>query len=267
MSKRRFVAPPRAEVDPARFGHPIFAGYADFRDWFVADAWPPIDALNATMPLRDKRFATQDSALLGDGLHYETRIGQGAIATRAENWHDLFNAAVWCRYPALKLAFNARQRAHIALMGPSQRDRAQYALTQFDEAGAIVCVRDDALLSLWDRHEWDVLFRERADAWRDGDIRIVATIGHALLEMALVPALFPVGKCLVVQGEADDDACIETVADAIMTGRVLNDPLELRPLPLAGIPGWHPGQDEGFYATAGCFQPLRMGRVYPVPLR
>lgn len=266
MSKRRFVAPLRADVDPARFAHPIFAGYADFRDWFVADAWPRIEALNAAIPLSDKRFVVQDHALLDDGLHYETRIGQGAIATRAENWHDLFNAAVWCRYPALKLAFNARQRAHIALMGPSQRDRAQYALTQFDEAGAIVRVRDPALLALWDRHAWDALFRERADAWRTGDIRIVATIGHALLEMALVPALFPVGKCLVVQSDADDDACVATVAQAIFEARVLNDPLELRPLPLAGIPGWHPDQDDAFYATAGCFQPVRAGRMYPPPL-
>ncbi len=266
MSKRRFVAPLRTEVDPIRFAHPMFAGYAAFRDWFVSPSWPDIDVLNAAMPLPDKRFATQDSALLDDGLHYETRIGQGAIATRAENWHDLFNAAVWCRYPALKLAFNARQRAHIALMGPSQRDRAQYALTQFDEAGAIVRLRDPALLALWDRHDWGVLFRERADAWRDGDIRIVAVIGHALLEMALVPALFPVAKCLVVHDDADDDACIATVAEAILAGRVLNDPLELRPLPLAGVPGWHADQDEAFYASAGCFQPVRAGRSYPSPL-
>ncbi len=267
MSKRRFVAPLRNEVDAATFAHPIFDGYSAHRDWFVASHWPTIETLNAAMPLTDKRFVVQDQILLDDGLHYELRIGErDAIATRAENWHDLFNAAVWCRYPALKLAINAQQRAHIATMGASQRNRAQYALTQFDEAGAIVCVRDAELLARWDAHDWTALFHDAARAWRDGGIRIAAIVGHALLEMALVPALYPVGKCLVVLGDADDEACVAHVADAIATGRVLNDPLELRPLPLAGIPGWRSNQTEAFYASAGCFQPVRAGRAYPSPL-
>jgi hypothetical protein len=267
MSKRRFIAPLREDVAPTVFAHPIYSGYSAYRDWFVAPRWPTIDALNAAMPLADKSFVAQDHALLGDGLHYETRIGEhGGIATRTENWHDVFNAAVWCRYPALKLAFNAQQRLHIATMGASQRNRPQYALTQFDEAGAIVCVRDPALLSMWDRHDWSGLFHANAKAWCDGAIRIVAIVGHALLEMALEPALFPVAKCLVVQGDLDDPACVARVADAIANGDVLCDPLELRPLPLSGIPGWYPDQTEAFYASAGCFRPVRAGRVYPAPV-
>jgi hypothetical protein len=266
--KRRFIAPRRGDVDAAVFAHPIYGGYAVYRDWFLASRWPSIDELNAAMPYSDKRFVEQNDAMLADGLHYETRVWErGAIATRTENWHDLFNAAVWCRYLELKLALNARQRAHIAVMGPSQRNRAQYAITQFDEAGAIVCVRDSALLSLWDRHAWGELFHSHAEAWHRGDIRIVAIVGHALLEMALVPALYPVGKCLVVQGDLDDEACVVRVTEAIASGRALNDPLELRPLPLSGIPGWYLDQDETFYAGAGCFQPLRTGRTYPVPLQ
>ncbi len=268
MSKRRFIAPLRNEVDAATFAHPIFDGYTAHRDWFAAPHWPAIEALNAAMPLTDKRFVMQDQALLDDDLHYEVRIGErGAIATRNENWHDLFNAAVWCRYPALKLAINAQQRAHIATMGPSQRNRPQYALTQFDEAGAVICVRDAALLALWDRHDWSGLFHTHAAAWGKGDIRMVAVFGHALLEMALVPALYPVGKCLVVQGDVDDATCVARAADAIMTGHVLNDPLELRPLPFAGIPGWRSNQTEEFYTSAGCFQPVRADRAYPPPLR
>lgn len=266
MTKRRFLAPPRAAVDPAVFDHPIFAGYAGLRDWFLAPEWPSIDALNAALPAQDLRFAAQDQALLDDGLHYETRIAAGRIATRSDNWHDLFNAAVWCRHPSLKRALNARQCAHIAAMGPRERNRAQYALTQFDEAGAIVRVRDPALLALWDRHDWPALFLDHAEAWRRGDIAVAAVVGHALLEIALVPALFPVAKCAVVQGDHDDAACVEIVARAIDDGRVLNDPLELRPLPLSGIPGWDPRQDAAFYATADCFRPVRAGRAYPPPL-
>lgn len=267
MAKRRFIAPARSGVDPACFAHPLFDGYAAYRQWFDTSGWPSLDALNAAMPLAYRRFAAQDQNLLGDGLHYEARIGEcGVIATRPQNWHDLFNAAVWCRHPMLKSAINTRQCEHIAAIGPSVRNRAQYALTQFDEAGAIVRVRDPALLALWDRHDWTALFHRHASSWHNGDIRIAAVVGHALLEHALVPDLFLVGKCLVVQGDADDDLCIGTVARAVVEGRVLNDPLELRPLPLAGIPGWHARQDASFYATADCFQPLRAGRAYPLPL-
>jgi hypothetical protein len=267
MAKRRFIAPARHVVEAARFSHPIYAGFDAYRGWCLSPQWPDPATLNAAMPAADRYFALQDQALLADGLHYETRIAeQGAIATRTGNWHDLFNAMIWCRYPAIKRALNARQIAHIATMGPSQRNRAQYALTQFDEAGAIVRIRDPALLALWDRHDWTALFHHHAASWRSGEIRIAAVIGHALLEMALVPELFPVGKCLVVLGGDDDLACVSRVADAIAAGRVLGDPQDMRPLPLAGIPGWRHGQDADFYASAGCFQPLRAERVYPAAL-
>jgi hypothetical protein len=267
MAKRRFIAPSRDAIDPRVFDHPVFAGYGAHRDWFTTPDWPDVDQLNTVMPLAHHRFVVQNDRLLDDGLHYESRIAAGRIATRTENWHDLFNAAVWCRYPALKQVFNARQCAHIARMGPRDRNRAQYALTQFDEAGVIVRLRDPSLLALWDRHDWRALFLDHADAWRSGDIAIAAVVGHALLEIALVPALFMVGKCLVVQGDHDDETCVDLVAQAIRDGRVCNDPLELRPLPLAGVPGWYAAQDAGFYATAECFQPVRDGRVYPLPLR
>jgi hypothetical protein len=267
MTKRRFIAPLRSEVQVAAFEHPVFGGISEYRSWMAADDWPTVTQLNAVMPVDGKSFVVQDPSLLDDGLHYEARIAQrNAIATRAENWHDLFNAMIWCRYPAIKQALNARQLAHIAAMGPTQRNRAQYALTQFDEAGVIVCVRDPALLALWDGHDWTALFHGHASSWDSRDIRIVAVIGHALLEHALVPELFLVGKCVAVQGDIDDDRCVANVARAIAEGRVLTDPLELRPLPLAGIPGWYPGQDAGFFAEAACFRPLREARRYPPPV-
>jgi hypothetical protein len=267
MAKRRFVAPGRSALDSGIFAHPAFEGVSRFRSWFSAPDWPTLAELNDAMPVAGRRFVVQDQSLLEDAQHYELRIAeQGAIATRAENWHDLFNATIWCRYPAIKQALNAKQVAHIATMGTAQRNRAQYALTQFDEAGVIVCVRDPALLALWDRHDWATLFHHHATSWQSGDIRIAAVIGHALLEHALLPELLLVGKCLVLQGDVDDETCIASVARAIAEGRALNDPQELRPLPLAGIPGWYTGQDAGFFAEAQCFQPVRAGRMYPQPL-
>ena len=277
MAKRRFIAPARSGLATANFAHPIFDGVSAFRDWLTLPEWPTLACLNAAMPRPDTRFVPQDQALLNEGLHYETRIAEhGAIATRAENWHDLFNAMIWCGYPAIKRALNARQMAQIATMGPSQRNRAQYALTQFDEAGVIVCVRDSNvlgadftqlnLIDAWDRHDWTMLFDQHASAWQRGDIRIAAVIGHALLDHALVPELLLIGKSVVVQDDVDDAVCEAKVAQAIAEGSLLNDPQELRPLPLAGVPGWYPGQNAAFFIDTECFQPARAGRVYPQPL-
>ena len=56
------------------------------------------------------------------------------------------------------------------------------------------------------------------------------------------------------------------VAAQIRSGRLLADPQELRPLPLAGIPGWHePHASDVFVRDAPCFRPLRAGRRYPAP--
>lgn len=260
---RRFVPPARAAVDPRVFRHPLFAGLAPFHDLLCSPDWPGIAALDARLALQGRRLVEQDAALLADGLHYETRIAEGRIATRAQNWHDLFNALVWSLHPTLKAALNARQCLHIAAMGQGQRNRAQSALTQFDETGVIVRVRDAAPLAAWDRHDWPALFEP--GLWQQERIAIVAVFGHALMEQALLPERLLVGKCLVVQGE-DDAACIAQVAQAIAGGRVLVDPLQLRPLPLAGIPGWHADQTRAFHANSAYFRPLREGRLYPPPI-
>lgn len=260
---RRFVPPPRAAVDPQVFAHPVFAGLCDVRDLLEGPEWPSIAALEARLALPGKQLVEQDATLLADGLHYEARIAQGLIATRADNWHDLFNALVWARYPQLKRVLNVQQCRHIEAMPPGQRNRAQAALTQFDETGVIVRVRDHALLTAWDAHDWRALFESRY--WLSGDIAIAAVFGHALMEQALLPGRRLVGKCVVVQGDVDD-ACVDAVTAAIAEGRAVTDPLQLRPLPLAGIPGWHQAQDVAFYADAAYFRPLRDGRQYPPPL-
>lgn len=271
MAKRRYVAPARGAVAPACFSHPAFAAFAGRRAWLDGADWPGIDALDAAMGGAPERFVAQDAALLADGLHYELRIAQHAlIPTRPANWHDLLNAMVWIAYPALKRALNARQVAEIAQVGPTQRSRAQCALTHFDEGGAVVVVRDPALLSLWDAHDWTALFRRERAAWLEGRIEVIV-FGHALMEHALTPDPLITAKCVAVldAGGAGHEtgAAIATLARAVRDGAVLNDPQELRPLPLSGIPGWHPAaSDSRFFETADCFRPLRPGRVYPAAL-
>lgn len=269
MKKTRYIAPARDAVDPQVFGRMPLAAWREYAVLIEGRDWPSIDALNAACPAgMRERFVVQTRDLLADGLHYEQRIAErGDIATRESNWHDLFNALVWLRYPALKRALNARQMAEIVHMGIKQRSRAQYALTHFDEAGVVVALRDPSLLALWDAHDWHGLFwRERA-AWLDGRIH-VELFGHALFEHALTPGQLLVGKALVVLGsDVSPAAAIDASARAIHAGKVLCDPLELRPLPLAGVPGWHADNGrEAFFAETLCFRPLRAGRCYPAAM-
>lgn len=266
----RYRAPPREAVDPVVFARQPLQAWREHAALLQANEWPSIAELNATLPLEaGLRFEPQTLALLADGLHYEQRIAeQGAIATREANWHDLLNALVWSRYPAIKRALNQRQVAEIARMGPKQRSRAQYAMTHFDEAGVVVTVRDPALLELWDAHDWHALFWVHRQAWLDGTIEL-EVFGHALLEHALSPDKLLVGKALVfvVPREAGPSPVSAACADAIASAQLLHDPLDLRPLPLAGLPGWRlDNGEETFHLTTACYQPRRADRRYPAPL-
>ena len=266
----RYVAPSREAVDPAVFALAPLVHWQDYGGWLKSQLWPSIDDMNTRWPpAASERFIVQTRALLEDGLHYEERIARhGLIATREANWHDLFNAMIWLRYPDLKRALNKQQMQDVDRVGPRQRSRPQYAQTHFDEAGVVVVLRDPALLGLWDVHDWHGLFWRHRAAWSDGSIS-VKLFGHALLEHALTPGKLLVGKALVVlaNGNADPANASACCVEAISAGRLLRDPLELRPLPLSGIPGWHVDNDrEAFHLDAVCYQPLRNGRSYPPPL-
>lgn len=265
MTRRRFVAPAREAVSPAVFDHPAFAPYAVHLDLLRGAAWPSLGALNELLagalhprtgaPLA---FVPQTQALLSDGLHYEQRIhDRGEIATRERNWHDLLNALAWIVFGSIKAAMNVRQVEDLAAAGPARRTRSQYALTQFDEAGAIVSMRDASLLAAWDRHDWTQLFEHGRAAWLGRETRVVV-VGHALLEHLLAGRDDLVAKALVVTGPAPSS--LARVAAAIASGAALDDPQSSRPLPLCGIPGWHPGNDApGFQAAQACFSPARSG--------
>ncbi len=264
----RYLAPSRDALARSVFDQMPLRAWLAYGDWLQGENWPSVEALNERLPAAAGiRFVAQTRELLADGLHYEQRIAEaGLVATRECNWHDLFNALVWLRYPELKRALNARQCAEIGRMGPKIRSRAQYALTHFDEAGVLVELCDPALLALWDAHDWHGLFWRQRQAWMDGRIR-VELFGHALLEHALTEGKLLVGKAVVFLGGQESTDLAAALADAIDAGSALRDPLELRPLPLSGIPGWHAqGDGEAFHLDNPSYQPLRIGRCYPSPL-
>ena len=257
------------------FEHPMFEGIRASRDLFFATE---IEALDRAADARGIRFAEQTPALLADGLHYETRIASAGIVATRPGVHDRFNALVWLRHAALKRAMNARQVADIARVGPKERTRGQCALTHFDEAGAIVWIDGDDLVDAWNAHDWHGLFATHRDAW--GSRIALTVIGHALYEYAFEHGELPVAKALAVRaGRCEIErrsACAlvagwsdaeQRIADAIASGRLLADPQELRPLPFAGVPAWHPRSPSAeFFAMMPCFRPVRAGRRYPEPV-
>jgi hypothetical protein len=271
----RFLAPRREAVTADLIDQPVFAGMTEFRDLLIGREWTDVAALNDRLQPLAHRITGKPLSLVAqeilasDSMHYESRIFQrGEIATRRHNWHDLLNALVWKKFPAIKSALNALQAETVTRIGAKRRTREQDALTQFDEAGAVLVLRDRELLALWDAHDWSGLFLRQREAWHDGRITL-AIFGHALLEHALHPEILLVAKALVfVDDNADSDAdeLDARTADALIGRRCLNDPQQLRPLPLSGIPGWHRApQDDAFYRERPCFRPLRSGRKYPRP--
>ncbi len=275
----RFLSPSRTAISPRSFDLPVYSDHRSWHDLLAEDDWPDADCLNQRLAplahrLTHRPLTFVDQSLVEvDGCHYEERIhATGRIATRARNWHDLFNAFAWKRCPEIKSALNQRQVDDLAAVGARTRTRAQHALTHFDEAGIVVVLRDKTLLPAWDSHDWPRVFLDHSEAWRDGRIQTLL-VGHAVLEHALDPAMWLVAKAMVfdASGMGDSEFSVEAMdasaGAAIANGDWLRDPQELRPLPLSGIPGWHRArQDPAFYRDAPCFQPRRSDRRYPAPL-
>jgi hypothetical protein len=201
------------------------------------------------------------------GVDYEKHIfGTGEVSTREANWHDLFNALVWCRFPSLKVAMNAVHVREIESELDGGRGKQRDALTLFDESGVIVCSSKEKHLQSLARHDWGGIFKTEAGAWVD-EIRVFV-VGHALLEKLLKPykaitahaLLLCVDQAMQAQPrETLIPALDEWVAESLFTGQLLDSPSCLSPLPLMGIPGWWPGgeQADEFYADPYVFRPLR----------
>lgn len=209
------------------------------------------------------------------GVDYERHIFEtGDVSTREGNWHDLFNALVWCRLPRLKAAMNALHYAHLDEERAGRRGPQRDALTLLDESGAIVVSRDRALLEALSRRDWRRAFVDPGCVG-SGDSRIVIC-GHALLEKLMSPYKSITAHVLLLHLDASAHAvqadawlsCLDQrLADGLLDG-LCRSPADLSPLPLMGIPRWWPagGQDAAFYADTAVFRPPPSG-LQPAPIR
>jgi hypothetical protein len=211
------------------------------------------------------RFVPQEA--LPEGQAYEQFIGAtGCVPTR-DNLHDFFNALVWLTFPRIKQQLNALQSAQIALAGVGKsRGPARDAATIFDENSALLVVRDSAgsgaLVAALRGHRWSEAFCQRRDAF--GSEAELWLFGHALMEKLVAPRKAITAHTRVVV--ADDDYFALTPdarrawIDAHVAAALASEPLStagFTPLPVLGVPGWWPGQDEAFYADTSVFRPKR----------
>lgn len=185
--------------------------------------------------------------------YYEVHLYEtGCVATRSENWHDLFNALVWLAYPRTKAVINALHARQIPLEG-GRRGRLRDLLTIFDEGGAIVASDDAGLVAMIRDFRWRELFWDsRARVLRD--LRFTV-IGHAVLEKAREPWAGITCKALFVDSRCDPDvAAANWLEDHAPQGT----PHLLAPLPIFGYPGWlAESASADFYRDERYFRPFR----------
>ena len=202
-----------------------------------------------------------------DGLDYEARIWtSGQVATRPGNWHDYFNALVWCTFPRAKAMLNQRHADERAAQAGG-RGRVRDALTHLDECGAVVTVCDPLLLQLLRDFRWRELFWERrADLGRA--LRCFV-FGHATYEQLMRPFRGLTAKAILYEVAADwlhqplsaQLADIDQRLSGELAAGRHRDARSFQPLPLLGLPGvTADSEDPAYYDDQWQFRPGRGGR-------
>lgn len=210
------------------------------------------EALNAAQPPAPVRFVPQ--ADLPEGMAYEQFIFDGDGVPTRDGLHDFFNGLCWLHLPQTKLRLNHLQAAEIAAAGVGAvRGPVRDALTLFDENAALLRA-PDALWQALVAKDWGRLFGELRPLWAESWLLL---FGHALLEKLVSPRKPITAHVYRVQPEQDTLPAL----DAWLAQELSAEKLARKPfahLPVLGVPGWWPGnEDAGFYTDAQVFRALR----------
>ena len=259
---------------------PIFAPLQPVATRLPAIGWPDPALLSALAEDAGRRVVNAQGQPLrfvphsGKPKDFESGFEQrawlrGEVQLRAIDWHDLFNALVWISFPTTKAVINARHFEVLSEGGRGHRPPQRDALTLFDEDGVVVLSSEPELLDLVRDFRWKTLFWERREQVRSRMRFFV--FGHALYQKALAPFIGLTGKAVLLavpQGflELPPQAQVED-ADRRLAAYVWNRThlcrgRELAPLPVLGVPGWWPNNDdEAFYDNKAYFRPGRQAAM------
>lgn len=224
------------------------------------------DALQHVAGTDAPRFVPHDH--MPPNQAYEAHIFQAGEVPTRNNLHDFFNGLVWLHCPVAKRRLNQIQAAEIAHAGiGATRGALRDALTLFDENGAVL----DAPPALWDAliaRDWHRLFIVERAMWRETTLLV---FGHALLEKLTSPRKAATAHVLLAPSAPSwRSDCTTDAALAAMLDPAWLATKPFVPLPVLGIPGWCPeNEDFSFYDDADVFRPRRASQelITTRPLR
>ncbi|MEJ6024202.1 DUF3025 domain-containing protein [Ramlibacter sp. PS4R-6] len=213
---------------------PWFAPWRDVGEG-VLQAWRTRPLSTALGSAGAFRFVAQSD--MPEGEPYEAFVFRTRSIPTRDNAHDFFNGLAWLRFPQLKQRLNEVQAGEIARDGVGgRRGPVRDAVTLLDENGAFL-EAPDALRDALVARDWRRLFVDLRPLWAQAQVTV---FGHALLEKLLAPR-----KDLTAHvwlGPAD------VTREALATK-------PFAPLPLMGIPGWSPeNQNFSFYDDSLVFR-------------
>lgn len=203
---------------------------------------------------------------LPPGIAYEAFIGEsGAVPTRA-NLHDLFNALVWLTFPRIKVQLNCLQaaeivRANLVSAVSDGRGKLRDGATIFDENAALFVTALPSLASQLHAHEWQSIFlQQRSNFLQSAE---VCLFGHALMEKLVAPYkaitahawTISVDQEFFLKSPEARRACLDELVAAEIAGGLATS--DFSHLPMLGVPGWWPQQDQEFYDDVSVFRPKR----------
>lgn len=264
---------------------PLFRPLHQAIEGLAADGFPSLQDCNSLLasgaitvhkglPLR---FVAQEYGRLPFEAQYEPRCYlKGEVQTRADNWHDLLNALVWLAFPKAKSAINVRHYEALTVgdaptgASPGEASRSQRGSmrdmnTLFDESGVVVAYADQELAGLLRDFRWKELFWSRRERVRENMGFFL--FGHGLYEKALRPYVGMTGQGLLLPVEpaffgwplerrlAHLD---ESLAHYLTAPEHCRSTGELTPVPLLGVPGWTPdNENAAYYDNSAYFRPGR----------
>jgi hypothetical protein len=188
-------------------------------------------------------------------MPYEQFIFETGCCPVRDGLHDFFNGLCWIGLPRSKRALNALQAAEIARQGgvAGGRGLVRDAITVFDENGLLL----DAPQPLWAAllaRDWQRLFVGLRPLWAQARVLIV---GHALLEKLAAPRKDITAHVWAAPAPLHTTAA----ADAWLAAQCTPERLASKPftpLPVLGIPGWWPQNENfSFYDDSLVFRPRR----------
>lgn len=212
------------------------------------------DALNSA-GAAPVRFVPAEE--LPPGQAYESHIFQTRCVPTRAGWHDFWNALIWHGLPLTKLRMNALQAGEIARDGvQARRGPVRDAVTVLDENGALLYAPDALWQALAERR-WGELFGPLRPLWREASLLLM---GHAALEKLVQPyksITVHVWRVDLPFDPAGDLHALDAwLAEDLQSAKLAAKPF--KPLPVLGVPGWWPGNEEaGFYDDVQVFRPLR----------